>query len=132
MAQEPSGPGTPGKGEVTTDSSAPTSGETKPERRELACKLVDRFAIWAGIAGIVPVPVLDLVAVGGLQLQMLRRLSQMYDVPFSTNKGKSVIASLAGSLIPASSAAGAASLLKGVPILGSVISPIVMSPLSAS
>ena len=46
----------------------------------MAKKLVDRFAIWSGVAGLIPLPVVDVLAVGGLQVQMLRRLSQIYDV----------------------------------------------------
>ena len=45
----------------------------------MASKLVDRFALWGGVAGLIPVPVVDVVAVGGLQVQMLRRLSQIYE-----------------------------------------------------
>ena len=45
---------------------------------------------------LVPIPLVDVAAVGGVQLQMLRRLSEIYGVPFSENMGKSVIASLAG------------------------------------
>ncbi len=54
-------------------------------------------------------------------MQMLRKLSQIYDVPFSKNRGKAIIAGLAGYIIPASSGHGAASLLKGMPFLGSSI-----------
>jgi uncharacterized protein (DUF697 family) len=66
----------------------------------VASRLVDRFAIWSGVAGLVPVPILDAVAVGGVQVQMLRRLSQIYEVPFFENRGKSLIAALAGALAP--------------------------------
>ena len=76
-------------------------------------------------------PFVDLAAVGGVQIQMLRRISQIYGVPFSENRGKALIASLAGSMIPASSGIGAASMLKGVPVVGTAISSIVMPVLSA-
>ena len=59
-----------------------STAETK-DRDELASRLVNRFALWSGVAGLIPLPVVDVVAVGGLQVQMLRRLSQIYDVPFS-------------------------------------------------
>ena len=62
----------------------------------MASKLVDRFAIWSGVAGLIPLPVVDVLAVGTLQVQMLRRLSQIYDVEFSENRGKALIAALAG------------------------------------
>jgi uncharacterized protein (DUF697 family) len=108
-----------------------TTPETPESREELASKLVDRFAIWSGVAGLVPIPVVDVVAVGGLQLQMLRRLSQIYDVAFSENRGKALIASLAGCMIPATSGMGAASALKTVPVLGTIVSSFVMPVLSA-
>ena len=51
-----------------------TSTESTEQRDEVATKLVDRFAIWSGVAGLIPIPVVDVLTVGGLQLQMLRRV----------------------------------------------------------
>jgi uncharacterized protein (DUF697 family) len=107
---------------------APASTE---ERHDVADKLVDRFSIWSAVAGLVPLPVVDVLAVGGLQVQMVRRLSQMYGVEFSANRGKTLIAALAGCMIPATSGMGAASALKAVPILGLLASGFVMPVLSA-
>ena len=117
------------------DEAVATPGSTTPEtpetREEIASKLVDRFAIWSGVAGLVPIPVVDILAVGGLQLQLLRRLSQIYDVAFSENRGKALIASLAGAMIPATSGIGAASALKTVPVLGTIVATFVSPVLSA-
>ena len=98
MAQKPSA-------SMSSDTEAMASATTEaPEQRDQAAsKLVDRFALWSGVAGLVPVPVIDVLAVGGLQLQMLRRLSQIYGVEFSENRGKALIAALAGCMIPATS-----------------------------
>src|SRR5215471_12860979 len=105
---------------------------TDEQRDEAASKLVDRFSLWSGAAGLVPIPLVDIAAVGGVQLQMLRRLSEIYGVPFSDNMGKSVIASLAGSVIPASTATTAAgSFMKALPGVGTVIGYITMSGISA-
>jgi uncharacterized protein (DUF697 family)/CRP-like cAMP-binding protein len=101
------------------------------DRHARAVKLVERFSLWSGVAGIIPVPFVDLAAVGGVQIQMLRRISRIYGVPFSENRGKALIVSLAGSMIPASSGIGAASLMKSVPIVGTAISAVVMPALSA-
>jgi uncharacterized protein (DUF697 family) len=108
-----------------------TTSDTPESRNLLASKLVERFALWSGVAGLIPVPVVDVLAVGGLQLQMLNRLSQVYGVAFAQNRGKALIASLAGSWIPATSGIGAASALKAVPVLGSIVSGFVMPVLSA-
>ena len=121
--------------EKTTSSSSETGDAIAPDtpetREEVASKLVDRFALWSGVAGLIPVPIVDVVAVGGLQIQMVRRLSQIYDVEFSENRGKALVASLAGSLIPATSGIGAASMLKAVPIIGTIAGGFVMPALSA-
>jgi uncharacterized protein (DUF697 family) len=108
---------------------------TDEQRDELAAQVVDRFALYSGAAGLIPVPVVDVAAVGGLQLQMLRRLSEIYGVPFSDNRGKSIIASLAGALIPAGTATGTAvgvgSMLKGLPGIGTMIGAVTMPAFSA-
>ena len=121
MAQKPSA-------SEGVDAGATTSDES---RETVASKLVDRFAIWSGVAGLVPLPIVDVVAVGGLQLQMLRRLSQIYGIEFSENRGKALIAALAGTMIPATSGIGAASALKFVPVVGLLASVFVMPVLSA-
>ena len=126
MADKASASVSPEQGQAgaATSTSAETRGET-------ASKLVDRFAIWSGVAGLIPLPVIDILTVGGLQIQMLRRLSQIYNVEFSENRGKALIAALAGTMIPATSGMGAASALKAVPILGALASGFVMPVLSA-
>jgi uncharacterized protein (DUF697 family) len=117
----------------TTDST--TTPTTNEEREELASQLVDRFTLWSGAAGLIPVPIVDLAAVGGVQLQMLRRLSEIYSVPFGENRGKSLIASIAGAIIPASTATTTAmtfgSLIKGIPVIGSTIGALTMPVYSA-
>lgn len=123
-----------GKSEATMakETTLPDAAKTPPEdRRASAMKLVERFSLWSGAAGLIPVPFVDLAAVGGIQIQMLRRISQIYGVPFSENRGKALIASLAGSMIPVSSGIGAASIIKSVPVVGTAISAIVMPALSA-
>src|SRR6185312_12757615 len=119
------------KSSASSDTGEAIAADTPETREEMASKLVDRFALWSGVAGLIPVPVVDVFAVGGLQIQMVRRLSQIYDVEFSENRGKALIASLAGSMIPATSGIGAASVLKAVPVIGTIAAGFVMPALSA-
>ena len=123
MAQNPTS-----SSSETSDAIAASTPET---REEMASNLVDRFALWSGVAGLIPVPLVDVATVGGLQIQMVRRVSQIYDVEFSENRGKALIASLVGSLIPATSGVGAASMLKTVPVIGTIAGGFVMPVLSA-
>jgi uncharacterized protein (DUF697 family) len=130
MAEDPTASVKPDEGAEQTTASL-TKEASQSEREQSATKLVGRFALWSGAAGLIPVPVVDIVTVAGVQLQMLRRISQLYNVGFSENRGKALIASLAGSLIPASSGLGAASALKAVPIFGTLTAGLVMPVLSA-
>jgi uncharacterized protein (DUF697 family) len=91
------------------------------EQRSRAAKVVERFSFWSGVAGLLPVPFVDLAVVGGLQIQMLRVISRIYDVPFSDNRGKAVVAGIAGTIIPASTGVGMSSVVKSVPIAGTAI-----------
>ncbi len=101
-------------------------------RRARATKLVERFSLWSGAAGLIPVPFVDLVAVGGVQIQMLRRISQIYGVPFSKNRGRAVIAGLAGTMIPATTGIGMSSFIKGVPLVGTAVGAITTPALSVA
>ena len=112
----------PLKASKRTSAATTDLAENAPdERRVYARKLVERFSLWSGAAGLLPVPVIDLAAVGGLQIQMLRRLSDVYEVPFSKHRGKAIIAGLAGTMIPASTGIGMASMVKSVPVAGTAI-----------
>ena len=109
----------------------PAKNETaEGNRKTRARKLVERFSLWSGAAGLFPVPVADLAVIAGVQLQMLRRISQLYDVPFSKNRGKALIASFAGTMIPASTGLGVASFMKAVPIAGTAIGALTTPALS--
>jgi len=126
----PAGPGEPPKpAPVMAKQAAPDVAEAK-ERRARAVAVVKRLSLWSGAAGLIPVPFVDLAAVGGVQIEMLRRISKIYGVPFSENRGKALIAGIAGSMIPASSGIGASSLIKGFPGIGTAISALTMPTLS--
>jgi uncharacterized protein (DUF697 family) len=114
---------------VPTDPAA--ADMTASTRDELASHLVDRLSLWSGAAGLIPVPLVDMAAVGGVQLHMLRRLSEIYGVPFSENRGKSILTSLVGAVIPASAASTTASLMKGLPVIGTSIGVLTMPVVSA-
>ena len=79
------------------DEAAEIADMTPEQRDEMASNLVDRFALVVrrrrtdpGARSSTSWRSVD------FRVQMLRRLSQIYGVPFSENRGKAVIASLAG------------------------------------
>ena len=131
MAQETAGAGATRGIQSAGAATGPTSDTAQQNRDELAARLVDRLSLWSGAAGGVLPPLVDLVGVGGVQLYMLRRLSEIYGVPFSKNVGKSVLSSIVGALIPENASLAALSVFKGVPILGHAISGVTMGGVSA-
>jgi uncharacterized protein (DUF697 family) len=65
-------------------------------RIEQGDEIIRNHTGWAVAAGLIPVPLADYFAVSGIQLDMLRKLSELYQVDFSEDKGKASIAMLAG------------------------------------
>jgi uncharacterized protein (DUF697 family) len=99
--------------------------------RQHAVKLVERFAFWSGAAGALPIPVVDLAGVAAVQLQMIRRLADLYDVDFSPELAKALLASIGGAVLAGSSGLGAASLTKALPVIGPLISSTAVPTLAA-
>jgi uncharacterized protein (DUF697 family) len=64
------------------------------DKTEQAQDIVQKSMYAAMAAGIVPIPMFDFLAVTGIQLDMLRRLSNLYNVEFTQNKGKNILGAL--------------------------------------
>jgi uncharacterized protein (DUF697 family) len=93
------------------------------DRRTKAEHIVRKYVPFAVGAGLIPLPVVDLAAIGGLQLKMLAALSRHYDVPFTRSQGEAIVTSLLGSVggtVVASSALG--SMAKWFPGVGTLLS----------
>ena len=95
------------------------------EKEAVANELVAYYSKWAMAAGSIPLPVADLAAVTGVQIQMLAKLSNHYEVPFSENSVKSILASMIGGFVPARFGWGAgyavASTVKSFPVVGTLL-----------
>ncbi len=76
---------------------------------------------WSAAAGLVPVPYLDLIALGAVQTRMLIDLSEAYGQSFGKEAANSVVSVLLGTLVPGL-AAGAVmgSTLKVLPLGGTI------------
>lgn len=60
-------------------------------------EVVRKYAQWSIAAGVVPVHVLDTLAVTGVQIKMISVLCQIYGVPFKSESARAVISSLIAS-----------------------------------
>lgn len=82
--------------------------------------------------GLIPLPLVDLVALTGIQVNMLRKLAKSYDVPFFQDKVKNILASLIGGGLPVTLSGVFASLLKSVPIVGQTTGALAMTILAGA
>jgi uncharacterized protein (DUF697 family) len=99
------------------------NGEMKAEDislKEDTDRLIRNHVLGSMGVGLIPFPILDIVAMAGVQLNMLRRLAERYNIPFSKDMGKHLIASLLGGGLPMSVGGTLASFIKSIPLIGQV------------
>jgi uncharacterized protein (DUF697 family) len=94
-------------------------------------RVIRNYAYGSAAVGLIPIPVVDLVALTGVQLKLIKRLSVLYGVPFSADRSRNIIASLAGASVPLGLTRGVCSFLKAVPVIGTTVIAVSMSALSA-
>lgn len=112
------------RGEFASSGALPVvgSGGGVGSKRGRAEQVVrDHLPLAAG-AGMLPLPGIDLLAIGGLQLRVLAALADLYAVPFDRSRAQSIVTTLIGS-VGVTYVAGAAlfSVAKVIPGLGSVL-----------
>ncbi|MEM1215204.1 MAG: DUF697 domain-containing protein [Bacteroidota bacterium] len=97
----------------------------KNGRSKHADTVIRNHVIWSmGASFLVPIPIADVFAVSALQLDMIRQLSRVYDIDFAESQGKAIISSLTSSTL---ARAGARSLIKLIPGIGTVIGGVAVS-----
>lgn len=100
-----------------------------------AMQIVKKNMLWAMGLSTVPVPVFDMIAVGGFQARALNELGELYNQKFTSNLVKNTVGSLTsgiGSVYFGQMLAG--SMLKFIPVVGPITSlastPIVAGALT--
>ena len=76
---------------------------------------------FAMVAGAIPFPFVDLVAVTAIQMDMLQQLATLYEVDFNGERGKSLATAMIGSTIGTSLGRVGASAVKAIPGIGSIL-----------
>jgi uncharacterized protein (DUF697 family) len=104
----------------------------KEVSRESLDKLVKHHMIAAFGAGLMPLPMVDFVAVSGVQLNLVRKVAAEFGMPFSKNAVTSIISALAGGAVPAIIAPSIAGLVKLVPVVGYPLGAVSMPAAAAA
>ncbi len=97
--------------------------DSRVDRVTQAHSTVNKYALGSMAVAIVPLPLVDLAALSGVQLKMAHSIAKQYEVPFSRNLVKPLIASLLGDIITVSMTKYVATnIIKLVPVAGQVSS----------
>jgi uncharacterized protein (DUF697 family) len=68
--------------------------------------------------GLIPIPFIDFIGVAGIQLNMVRKLANAYDVKFTQEAFKNSVGAIIGGAIPGLAGMPISSLMKAVPVVG--------------
>jgi uncharacterized protein (DUF697 family) len=118
--------------EEATVEAATESVNTTEGREERLEKLSRNYVLASMGVGLIPLPIVDLVALMGIQLNMVRNLAAEYDIPFRQDIVKSTIFSLMGGVLPVTVGCTLAIMLKSVPFIGMSVSAITMPVFSGA
>ncbi|MES2355826.1 MAG: DUF697 domain-containing protein [Pseudomonadota bacterium] len=87
-------------------------------RSERLDRLARNHILAASGVGLVPIPIVDIAGVMGVHLDLIKKLSDEYNVPFDKSRGKTILTALLGGLFPVAIAGTVMSLLKFIPVIG--------------
>ena len=97
-----------------------------------ASAAITKYMYWSMGAGLIPVPLIDVAALLAIQLSMVAELARQYGQEFSRDRGKAIIGSLAGGILPTAGALPVASLLKTLPLIGQTAGALTMPALAGA
>src|SRR3984885_9649247 len=88
----------------------------------LANDIVNKHALYAAGAGLIPIPFLDFAAITGIEIKMLSELAKVYGVPFDADRVRPIVASLIGGYASTKLGYGVGgTLIKGIPLVGPIL-----------
>ena len=99
------------------------------ERNRLANTVVKNHMIWSMGAGFIPIPVADFLAIGAIQLDMVRQLCKVYNLSFKESEGKALVSALTSSTL---AKLGARAVIKLIPGFGQIIGGMTLAILSGA
>lgn len=114
-----------------SESNVPEATES-PSKGAAADKVIRNYALGSIVPSLIPAPMLDLVAVTGIQLKMLHSLAKTYGVPFKEESAKAAIAALIGGTGSLGISRLVTSAVKAVPFVGQLTGALTMPAINAA
>lgn len=102
------------------------------DRDTKADQLIRNCSLVSIVPGILPLPLIDLVALGGVQVYLVRALCGIYEIPFKKQRVKGILGAVIGGVAPAVVAPAAMSIVKSVPFIGALAGALTMPALTAA
>lgn len=65
-------------------------------KKARAYRIIHRYMAWSGGVGLIPLPLLDQVLIGGLLAKMIQELCALYGVRVTDHKAKTIVAAVLG------------------------------------
>lgn len=101
---------------------AKKSSQPNPTRLAEAARIISSASKWSLATGLIPVPVIDLAALGALQGKMVTDLSKLYGQNLSKNAVRGVVSVLLGALVPGGVATFAGNTVaRSLPGIGTIV-----------
>lgn len=118
---------------MTSSEAASSQASLASNRHGDAARVIAASTKWSAAAAIVPVPFVDLVALGAVQVKMVRDLARVYGVEANDETLQAIISALLGTLAPAAISGGLlGSSLKLIPVGGTLAGSLGMAAFGAA
>jgi uncharacterized protein (DUF697 family) len=115
---------------VAPSASIETDMNTTTRHRE-AMAIVKTWSQWAVVAGMTPIPILDIVVLSGTQVKLIQLLCKHYNIPFEKKVAVAVATGLIGGTLTSAVATGTTRvLIKNIPVVGQIFNWTVEPALS--
>jgi len=101
--------------------------EKEKSNLEQSDNIIKRHVLFAMGAGLIPVPLIDIVAVATIQRDMLKQLCKQYGQDYNDTSGKALVSTLTGTTLARLTAGKVGSIMKSIPLIGSVLGGVTLA-----
>jgi uncharacterized protein (DUF697 family) len=100
-------------------------------RRSQANAIVERYANLSAVGGVIPLPLVNVAGVTVIILRMVKRLCDVYGVPYQSGRARALVVGLAGGAVPTTASAVTTTTLiyfvPGANLVGLAVSSVTAS-----
>lgn len=106
---------------------------SEEERDAKVKKLIKRYAAVSGGLGFIPLPVLDVASISSAQYAMIRDIAEIYGYESTKERTRVIVSSILGGSLPTVlAAAGGGSLVKSIPVVGTIAGAVLVPALASA